>query len=513
MFYYILLPIIAVILATYLVLRYTVFKNSEKYTKVINITLKVCVVIYCCLMLFNVLMPDAFELSLSQTDLANETVRHGYVIVRWFAMVNFVTLPIAVFYKNRTIRNIAIYFGVIMTFCQLGFYSEYLKDFTSSFGRGFNSIAIMPEGAKQFFINPTFRSVWFGFILALQLLVPLVLAINEKHYFNVCDKKEYLKFFITLPCVIISSLPIYIPQHLFGGYSNLMFTPWSWVHICWLILAIGELIALYFIFRKRDTETKMVLLFVMSLSLLMQYLQMFSAISINAARLPIQLCNIGAFLILLSLMTKNKKIFNFTVIINVVGAIFALAMPDLDGEGLFYLYNMHFIFEHTNVLLVPILALLFGIFPRLDKYALRDCIIGFSIYFVAVWALGTTFNSVYVVTGNEFWKNVNYLFMFKVELDFTQPLFDINFKIGTATFYPVIQLLIYVIFVLVCVLLYFAMRLIYKIKDKIMSKKSISSYQTPSGQIEENISKDVASNDGENNRDEDDEDDQNVGSY
>lgn len=62
MFYYILLPIIAVILATYLVLTYTVFKNSEKYTKVINITLKVCVVIYCCLMLFNVLMPDAFEL-------------------------------------------------------------------------------------------------------------------------------------------------------------------------------------------------------------------------------------------------------------------------------------------------------------------------------------------------------------------------------------------------------------------------------------------------------------------
>ena len=361
MFYYILLPIIAVILATYLVLRYTVFKNSEKYTKVINITLKVCVVIYCCLMLFNVLMPDAFELSLSQSDLANETVRHGYVIVRWFAMVNFVTLPIAVFYKNRTIRNIAIYFGVIMSCCQLGFFSEYLKDFTSSFGRGFNSIAIMPEGAKQFFINPTFRSVWFGFILALQLLVPLVLAINEKHYFNVCDKKEYLKFFITLPCVIISSLPIYIPQHLFGGYSNLMFEAWNWVHICWLILAIGELIALYFIFRKRDTETKMVLLFVMSLSLLMQYLQMFSAISINAARLPIQLCNIGAFLILLSLMTKNKKIFNFTVIINVVGAIFALAMPDLDGEGLFYLYNMHFIFEHTNVLLVPILALMFGI--------------------------------------------------------------------------------------------------------------------------------------------------------
>lgn len=115
----------------------------------------------------------------------------------------------------------------------------------------------------------------------------------------------------------------------------------------------------------------MLVLYILALSLLMQYNQMFGAISINIERLPFQLCNIGSYLILVALITKSKKIFNFTVIVNVVGVRFALAVPDLDGEGLFYLYNMHFILEHTNVLVVPILALLLNIFPRLDKKSFK----------------------------------------------------------------------------------------------------------------------------------------------
>lgn len=137
---------------------------------------------------------------------------------------------------------------------------------------------------------------------------------------------------------------------------------------------------------------------------------------------------------------------------------------------------MHFILEHTNVLVVPVLALMFGIFPRLDKYALRDCIVGFTIYFVSVWALGTMFNAIALKTGNGFWS-ANYMFMFDAVageklLPFTKALFDINFKIGYGTFYPVLQILIYLIFSLVCVGLYYAIRLIYLVKDKIVAKRA-----------------------------------------
>ncbi len=473
MFYLILSLVMVAVIATYLILR-TKFKESEKFNLVMNKILKISIIVYASLMLLSILLPDAFCLCFSEEELASKSINYGYVIIRWFSFVNFITLPIAVFYKNRTIRNIAIYFGLVITICSCFFYPQYLADFTSTAGKGLNSVPVFSQGVKDFLINPIFRSIWFGLILVLQGAIPVLLAVQEKHVFDYKNKKEWLYFAIVLPFVILSCVPIYVPQFLFG-YSNLIFKPYSLVHILWIISIIAEITVLYFVFRKKDQDTKMILLFVLALSLIMQYNQMFSAISINVKRLPFQLCNIGAYFILISLITKNKRIFNFTVIINVVGVIFALASPDLDGKGLFYLYNMHFMLEHGNVLIVPLLALMFNIFPRLDIKALKDCLIGFAIYFVAVWVLGTTFNAIATATGNGFYE-ANYLFMFLPDvairmLPFTEALFNINFKIGYATFYPVLQLLIFVVFALVCVGLYFAIRLIYKIKDKINAKK------------------------------------------
>ena len=108
MFYLILSIVIAVLIATYCILRFCVFKGNEKFAKVINKILKISVVVYACLMLVSLILPDAFALSYSKEDLASMPARYGYAIVRWFSMVSFICLPIAVFYKNRTIRNIAI---------------------------------------------------------------------------------------------------------------------------------------------------------------------------------------------------------------------------------------------------------------------------------------------------------------------------------------------------------------------------------------------------------------------
>ena len=90
--------------------------------------------------------------------------------------------------------------------------------------------------------------------------------------------------------------------------------------------------------------------------------------------------------------------------------------------------------------------------------------------------LGTVFNAIAVAKANDFYS-ANYLFMFQPKvaiklLPFTKALFDINFKIGYATFYPVLQLLIFIVFALVCVGLYYVIRLIYRIKDKIASRKN-----------------------------------------
>ena len=476
MFYLIVSIVLALFITLYCVLNYCVFKNNEKFKDATTKILKISVIVYASLMLVAILLPDAFKLSYSEEELANETLSNGYKIIRWFAIVNFITLPIAVFYKNRTIRNIAIYFGVAITIAQICYYSEYLADFTSTAGRGLNSVPVISEGFKSFLINPIFRSFCFGLVICLQLLIPVVLAINEKHVFDFKNSKEYMYFFISLPFVLLSAMPIYVPQHLFG-YSSLILESFTLLHFAWILIVVLEIIVLYFLFRKQDENTKMVLLFVLSLSLIMQYLQMFSAISINIERLPFQLCNLGAFFILISLMTRNRKLFNFTIIINVVGVIIAIVSPDFEGKGLFFLYNMHFIFEHTNVLVVPVLALSFGIFPRLDRKSLKDCLLGFVIYFACAWVLGTIFNSIAVATENKFWY-ANYMFMFNGEKaagllgDWILTLFNIKFSIGSAVFYPVLQILVFMAFLAICILLFLLIQLIYKVKDKISEKKN-----------------------------------------
>lgn len=477
MFYLYFFISLIIILGSYIVLKFTVCKNNEKFNKGIDKTLKVLAVVYCCLIFLNVLLPDAFVLSLSPEELTGK--QWPFALLRWGASLAFIILPLSVFFKNRTIRNIAIYFCLPITILSLCFYSTYLNGFTSIDGRGLNSISIISESFKAFLNNGIFRSFYIAIIWLLEIIIVVGMVVQNNH-FKTFDKnlvgKEIRDFFIVLPCTLVCCLPIYVPQYLIG-YTNIIFTQFSVVQLVWIVLIIAEIIALYFIFRKRSPEIKYLLCLVMSLGLIMQYFQMFGAISINIKRLPLQLCNIGAFLILFALISKNKKIFDFTIIVNVVGVIIALATPDLDGKGLGYLWNVHFILEHTNVLIVPILALILGVFERLNLKTIKNFLIGFVIYFGGVLLLGTLFNGIAKLTNNGFW-DANYLFMF-IEKDtseivgFAQALFKLKIPMGPFTLYPVIQLLVYIAFNAICLGCYGVIVLIYKIKDSCQNKKQL----------------------------------------
>jgi len=474
MFYLFFGLFVAITLGAYFICKYCFKFDKDKFSCVINKILKITVIVYCSISIFTILLPDALALSYDAEVLKTLNGEYAWpALLRWFGSLAFVMLPLAVFFKNKTIRNIAIYVCTLFTVITVIFYPTMLEFLTSTAGRGLNSISVIGDGFKKFLINPVFRSFVLGLLWGIEIILPVVLAVEEKHVFNFKSPREYGYFFLVLFTTLLSVVPIYVPQHLFG-YSNIIFDAWSLPHFLWIIFVVAEIVAIYFVFRKKDMEIKRLVLFILSLSLLLQYNQMFGAISIDFYRLPLQLCNIGSYLILVTLITKSKKLFDFTVIVNVVGVLIALATPNLDGEGLFYLYNMHFIFEHTNVIVVPILALAFGLFPRLDNKSIKHFLIGFAIYFATVFVLGTIFNGIATHTGDDFYS-ANYLFMFdKAEavdiLPFVGPLFDVNFNIGVLTFYPVIQPIILIVFVAICMLVYGAIRLIYFVKDKLVKK-------------------------------------------
>lgn len=478
MFYLFFLLSFFIIMSIYLVLKYVAFKNNDKFKRVMDRILKVLSVVYCFVIFFSILLPDAFSISYDESYIPN-TKNIVFALVRWANYVPFVVLPIGIFCKNKYIKNIAIYFCFLLTIVNLICYPTFLEFATSSLGRGLNSIPVISQSVKDFLLNSTFRSIIFAITWIIPLICSIILFFEDFKSIKLNNIKEFFLNLLIFMVIFFAVIPIYVPQHLFG-YSNILLKPWSLPHILWLLFVLVELITLYLIFRKKDEQIKYIVCLILSFALFLQYNEMFSAVSINIERLPLQLCNIGAYLILASMIFRNQKLFNFSIIVNLTGAIFALAVPDLEGKGLFYLWNMHFILEHTNIIIVPILALCFKLFKKIDKFALRDCIIGFSCYFLLVLILGTSFNAIALKTGNNFY-HANYLFMFdSVKAEKTikgiKALFDIKFNIGSyITFYPVIQLLIYVVFAVACVLVFLLIKFVYLIIDLINKKRMANS--------------------------------------
>ena len=101
-----------------------------------------------------------------------------------------------------------------------------------------------------------------------------------------------------------------------------------------------EIVFLTLIFKDKKYEDKYILLLCLSLTLLIQYNQMFSSLGeLTCKRMPFQLCNIGSYLMLITLLTKNERLYQFNLIINVVlffiivGIAYAWMVTDSsDGE-------------------------------------------------------------------------------------------------------------------------------------------------------------------------------------
>ena len=211
----------------------------------------------------------------------------------------------------------------------------------------------------------------------------------------------------------------------------------------------------------------------LALSLVMQYHQMFTCIGeITAHRMPFQLCNMAGFFILLMLLTKSERVYHFTLVINAVGAIIAMAMCDTTPYGLAYVMNIHYVVEHTNVILAPILCATLGLFPRLKNKHVIDFLVGFAIYFAFILLIGGTFTGIKEMGGpNADYWNCNYLFVFnKAEtmgiVGFVGPLFDINIKLFNFFTLSLVQLVVFVAFSAICTGAFFAIKGLMSIGKK-----------------------------------------------
>ena len=425
--------------------------------------MKILTIIFMALVFIGILMPDAFVLTFEPHELDPKYVPQA--IIRWLQFVSFLVLPIIAFFNKDVFKKIAIYFCLPVSIIYLCFYNEMLGYHVSELGRGIYQIRYLPQAIKDFMINPVFRGMLIIVPVILEIATIVLMVIKSSELFKKFDVfkfnnwKSFATFLLVLITTTISIIPVYVPQHLFG-YSNFILKMFSLAHFVWIFFLVGEIIVLRLIFKNQSYENRYIVLLILALSLFVQYNQLFSRLGeLTFKRMPFQLCNIAAYLAPIMLVTKNKKLFHFSLMVNVAGGIIALIVMDAEKKGIFAPANVHYMAEHNNVIVIPILCLLLNIFEPLKKKDFKDFVIEFTCYWGFILVFGTILNGIYKITGSDYFK-VNYLFMFQKDtmeglVPFLTSWFDVQIKIGEFVLYPLIQLLVYFGLMLLCFIIFF----------------------------------------------------------
>lgn len=442
-----------------------------KREKIVKLT-KILVLIFMSLTFVNILLPDSFVIGIHRLNPEGIRLSVFQMIIRWFNFSSFVILPVAVYFDKKIFKKVAIYFCLPVALIYFGLVGEILPCYTDSKGTGIVDIRYLPEFISEFMRNGIFRGFIFVLMCLSQLLV-IGLLIYKDWTVIKFKKSEIIPFILLLFGSIITILPIYALEGIFNTYSNFIFKPYGVIHFSWIILVIGEGVVFTMLFKNKSYEDRYILVLVLALSLFLQFNQLFSSLGeLTCKRMPFQLCNIAAYIILISILSKSRNLFLFNILVNVVGGLIALVVMDAEtSNGILSKGNIHYIVEHHNVILTPILCLTLGIFTPIKKEDYKMFFIYFTGYFLIIFVLGTIFNSIYNANPeqNDYFY-CNYLFMFDQEtaarlVGYAGNLFNIKIQIGTIKIYPLIQSIIYVVYLLLGTGMFFLLKRLVKEKN------------------------------------------------
>ncbi len=463
--FYVIFTLILVILCATLYYKKEWFKNKEKN----NNYIKLLVLIFVFIAFINVFLPDGFAYRfIDNFELLKETHNPLHAILRGFYAMSIIVLPIAVFFKKKSFIKVTTYITLPTILLNIIFYFQYISYYTSPLTEKASvfGVALLP-----FTTNVVFRSIIFGLIMGLALIISLYVILNNKDKLKFTCKKEVFNFIILSISLFISNMPIYTIQQITGDVTNITFNFMDPMHFIYMVFIVMEVLVLTLIFKNKSYDDKYILLLVLSLSLLFQYNSFFKTEGvITATRYPLQLCNIAGAFILITLITKNEKMFHFTAVVNVTGALIAIILCDSTKDvGFLYSMNIHYMTEHTNVLIIPLLALILGVFKPLKISDIKHFFIGFTIYYLSVFVIGTILNGLASLTGNGYFS-CNYLFMFNKDAatrligSWVGILFDIKLVILNYFEIHLVQILVYVAFLVVCALIFFGLYAIFRRK-------------------------------------------------
>ncbi len=374
------------------------------------------------------------------------------VILMWFGFASITLMTTYPFFKGKvkSLDGAVKYFATPVFFVSLIF-------------MGILTVAIDGAVAEE-------SVYWRGIIYSAEV----GFALGMCAYYFICNfsfrfsRKNFVVGFFIIIGMLAVSMPSYLFQVIFGeGSAAIKLKDLTVYHRIAIYGALLSPALIYFLFRRFDYEVKRYVLLFVSLAAMHSYCYGYTFQTfLNVTSWPLHLCNTAMFIVPLCLIFKWDKLFYFTLFINVLGAFFAMLMPNY-SDSVRYLsaQSMQFWLNHYCAFFMPILIIALRIYDRPKLKQFIYSLIAFAVYFLVILFINAWFsnygsvdfffiNSDFIADKLGQWaKNLR-----NVTIDFTA--FGLRF-----VFYPIYQSLFFVVYVGLALAMWFLYEQFFQVAD------------------------------------------------
>lgn len=317
------------------------------------------------------------------------------------------------------------------------------------------AIGTLPIVTRAFDGDLALNFYWRDVVYAIEVGVAFCLAghfaFNKEK--TTYTKKQIITSVFVILGMIIMAIPSYAVQVIFGyAPEGIVIKGLNSIHRVVVYGAFILPIIIHFIFNRFDYERKRYAMLFISLTAMINYCYHYTFLDLSTLRnWPLHLCNTAMFIIPLCLMFKMKRLYNFTLFINVLGAFLAMAMPNIEENAL-SAAQINFWFNHYNAFYMPILLMTLKIFDRPKLKAFIYSLIAFAVYYFAILVINAYFgdtdfffiNSDFVASKLGKWAE---------DLRLITATFNIGDK--EVTIYPVYQSLYFTVYIVLSLAMWF----------------------------------------------------------
>ena len=312
----------------------------------------------------------------------------AFIISQWIKKAGLLTLPLAVFLGRRSCSDISRYllppFVIISLFTFGGFFDvTRLTDSATAADRVYASInEFIPKAGVQLM-----------FFVSAELYLAICALLFARDGFAV-----KIKSFRYLPAAILGTMPLNIFENFFDiadfpiGHP-LRFGNYTIWHGLAVIFLFGLAACTYLFLRNKSEDGKDKYLAAAVIVLLIQYHSKDSVIMGDGynvyhtvfACIPLFICNIGMYVVALTIFLKKKTLYAISYFVHSAGAIsvyFYFGRPEISDYGIFCSYSiLYFVFTHSLLFTLSLMPAALGRY----KFRHRDALVPLVYYCIVLF--------------------------------------------------------------------------------------------------------------------------------